>query len=657
MSKNSRPIVFDHLAKTGGQSVNFYAKALYANPRLVTENLNTSHLSALTEFGDTHKFISGHLSFSGEGLFSDYRYLTCLRDPRERAVSWIFFVLQALKSDHPFHVAATRLLTVNNFFSCDVDFRFYQTLFNPYITHFSSVHSDSNLSLDDKYKQAFKAINDYDFIGFFDNFEFFLENIRKMSSTEHVLPVYMPRVNVTLKKIDFEDLDSPIQKIIDSALIYDKDFFNKIKNNSKNKKFVSYFFSRSRHFSKNKIKSIKSFENSCVSLNKFKIIQKDGLLNIECEIRCLIDIRYISLKFVLHNPFTKPVAVYDSPLMMESVLNFDFDSNIFKYSFEFEDVVDFDGFINIIIHDFSVKGVPRTIAKYNNVGHIEASNKVLLNSFFKFPVFKLKLLRIEAIGNKNFPEMRYDSNVNYKSSFASVTTTYLSVDGLLNASFLITNIGDVAIYPTVLNPVWVEGSIFIGSQLYSRVNVLSVTDVIEPGASVYLTALVSSGIVEPGIYTIHYSVRSSERIFSSSEMDSNIKNIKVINKNLNDLQIDPSDDIFHTLVGIRRNNSIFSKRTAGVLLFGPYLSLSAGSFAIHLQYELLEGDISAMQCFIKFNFKNDPSSTRSIGLELLCDSAKVQFSISEDIFNFEVCVVVESDIVVSLNNFKITRTI
>ena len=88
-------VVFDHLPKTAGQAVNAWLRAELGES-CVTTNLIGEHRALIHQYGGDYSVISGHVHFSREGLDPRYQYITCLREPIDRAVSWLFFVTKKI---------------------------------------------------------------------------------------------------------------------------------------------------------------------------------------------------------------------------------------------------------------------------------------------------------------------------------------------------------------------------------------------------------------------------------------------------------------------------------------------------------------------------------------------------------------------------------
>ncbi len=93
-------IIFDHIRKTGGQSLNQYISKNIGN-HWVTPNLDGMHHDLISKYGGQFSVISAHLEFASGGLDPRYKYVTILRDPVERVISWICFTKNILTKNDP----------------------------------------------------------------------------------------------------------------------------------------------------------------------------------------------------------------------------------------------------------------------------------------------------------------------------------------------------------------------------------------------------------------------------------------------------------------------------------------------------------------------------------------------------------------------------
>lgn len=185
-------VIFDHLPKTAGQAVNAWLAGALGSGA-VTPNLIGWHRELIKRFGGEYSVISGHLAFHGEGLDPRYRYMTCVREPIDRAVSWLSFVLQHdpeslgdlwIQADAFSRSEGTELGAV-----------FKDSICNPYVNHFRSVLSLEERDHVDDLTAALRVIDQYDVWGIYEDMAGFLT--LAASLIELPAPKEIARVNVT----------------------------------------------------------------------------------------------------------------------------------------------------------------------------------------------------------------------------------------------------------------------------------------------------------------------------------------------------------------------------------------------------------------------------------------------------------------------------
>lgn len=92
-------VIFDHLPKTAGTSVNRWLIEALGDGN-VSDIVTGLHRSALHRYGGQYCLITGHLDFiNAEGLDPRWQYTTILRDPIDRALSWLYYVTKHYSAD------------------------------------------------------------------------------------------------------------------------------------------------------------------------------------------------------------------------------------------------------------------------------------------------------------------------------------------------------------------------------------------------------------------------------------------------------------------------------------------------------------------------------------------------------------------------------
>lgn len=171
--------LFAHMEKCAGQSINRWLSEALGDA-WVSPNLVGQHRQVIREFGGAYSILSGHIDFDGSGLDPRYGYFTVLREPIERMLSWIDFVLgmpdvddyiRALKDGARAFVDSEALR------SSDV---FLSTIRDPYCTRLSGVVTAAPLSGSTLRQAALSALAEFDCVGLVENLPDFLSRLAPM---------------------------------------------------------------------------------------------------------------------------------------------------------------------------------------------------------------------------------------------------------------------------------------------------------------------------------------------------------------------------------------------------------------------------------------------------------------------------------------------
>ncbi len=197
----NRRIIFDHLPKTAGQAINTWLSNVFG-PATVTESLIGDHRDLIQTHGGNFNIISGHVSFRGDGLDPRYGYLTCLREPIDRAISWLFFVNKNFDNS----VLPGVWEKVDRFIQSDgedMDDEIRDYLENLYVNHFASIISTCPTSNDDqKLEDAFFAISHYDVVGVYEYLDDFSKDVVEFLYIADPPPIKSVNVTVTRPRVN-----------------------------------------------------------------------------------------------------------------------------------------------------------------------------------------------------------------------------------------------------------------------------------------------------------------------------------------------------------------------------------------------------------------------------------------------------------------------
>lgn len=217
-------IIFDHLPKAAGQAINSWLTQELGSG-CVTPNLIGTHDQLIRQYGGEYSIVSGHIHFDGDGLDPRYQYVTFFRDPIDRAISWIFYLVNNVPKTEE-----TRLLIegAELFLSGDEPTQaFIHSISNPYVEHFSKIAQNGLLTNDEKVNHALHAIKQYDVIGFYDQMPRFLADFASLLSIP--APETIAKVNVTREKPTVNTLSPQLRERLSELNSIDIEFYAKLR--------------------------------------------------------------------------------------------------------------------------------------------------------------------------------------------------------------------------------------------------------------------------------------------------------------------------------------------------------------------------------------------------------------------------------------------
>lgn len=179
-------IIIDHIPKTAGQALNNWL-ANELKDKVSDNHLLKSH-TKLTELDD--EILCSHIEFSqGEKLNPDYQYITCIREPVDRAISWMFYTIGGMPPVFP-NVKALKE-GANLFLNSEGEESnkdFLDTITNMQVRHFCTTgEAEDSKILED----ALSFIKQYTVIGIYADFPIFLDKVAKLLNipTQSSIPI------------------------------------------------------------------------------------------------------------------------------------------------------------------------------------------------------------------------------------------------------------------------------------------------------------------------------------------------------------------------------------------------------------------------------------------------------------------------------------
>jgi hypothetical protein len=226
-------VVFDHLPKTAGQTVNAWLTRSLGSG-CVTPNLIGGHRALLRDYGGEFSVISGHLDFDGTGLDPRYRYITILREPLDRAISALYFVIEnheAAQLGELWRQAKIFLETEGDVLG-DL---LASHIFNPYVQHFSAIERDASFLNEQKLSDALEAVDKYEVVGFYEDLPRFVADVATMIGIECV-DALGERVNPTRRRVGVESLSPKLRNRLQQLNLLDLGFYEQMRNRIEKRK-------------------------------------------------------------------------------------------------------------------------------------------------------------------------------------------------------------------------------------------------------------------------------------------------------------------------------------------------------------------------------------------------------------------------------------
>lgn len=203
-------MIFDHLPKTAGMAVTSWLTSALGS-QAVTANLMGDHADLIRRYGGEYSVIAAHMDFAeGERLDPRYQYLTCFRDPIDRAVSWIFYVLNdtPLTPDTAEKIKGARLFLESEGREATPDFYFH--ISNVYVGHFCRIGHSGLPVGDAQIAAAMDAIRQYHVVGVYERMTEFIHDVADVFGI--VRPPELVKANVTTSRPKVEQVSAALRE-------------------------------------------------------------------------------------------------------------------------------------------------------------------------------------------------------------------------------------------------------------------------------------------------------------------------------------------------------------------------------------------------------------------------------------------------------------
>lgn len=231
-----RKILFDHLPKCGGTSLNSYLESHYPwRKTFSTNGLNPiASVEEFLSFPESKRYrydlVKGHLA----NRLIDYVHPKCLkvtmlRDPVDRIISHYYYA-KRMPNHYLYPKIHEANMSLEDYIASDLS----DELRNWYTTHFSmstlaEVEQNPEKSIDNAIDAL---INKYDIVGFLDEFSFFIDTIRDEAKLQYLYQI--EKKNVTQGRVAIKDVQLSTIKMIERFNQLDIELFRRIKEYTRN---------------------------------------------------------------------------------------------------------------------------------------------------------------------------------------------------------------------------------------------------------------------------------------------------------------------------------------------------------------------------------------------------------------------------------------
>lgn len=644
-------VIFDHLPKTAGQAVNAWLAGALGRGS-VTPNLIGTHRELIRRYGGEFSVISGHLAFHGEGLDPRYRYLTCVREPIDRAVSWLSFVLQ-----HEPQSLGDLWIEADAFSRSEGDelgSMFKRTVCNPYVNHFQSVLLLETGGDGENLAAALRAIEQYDVWGIYEDMSGFLKLAASMIKLP--APKHIARVNVTRSRPSVSQLSAKLKQRLEELNAVDLQFYAALQERwragAEQRKFeatepsakfwLPYDSPEPRCFQSS------DFELLSVELPGNGAFDRGELVRLATEFSLARAVPELEIKFHIFDENGRMAFGINSTLLERKLINVQ--AGIHQVNFWFlSDLPDGQYRLSIDIAaigtdkaeqmawferliEFKIENQAR---RSRGVGHCDLPVEFVLQNISSIPVYPIN-------DGQGVIELRGRLKV-------------CLIGETLTCPVTLTNLSDEVWGGTVVAPLnlsyqWFDarGTCVVSDGLRTPLPLRQLLS----KHSVHVDMSIKAPDL-PGHYLLRLlPVQETcfwfdDRGFTPLELDVSVRS------DLLPVSLDGADIHFLSANrGIRRGAAMVNAGNPGFLLYGPYWPLASGKYRV--QVSGLANEISLdTYADVVFDRGRQMLAKNQISLEGNGILAVLEFDLSEAVQDFEVRVMVGANDVVSVDGVEI----
>jgi hypothetical protein len=218
-------VIFDHLPKTAGHALNQWLRDELGSGA-VSPLATGNHAQLIRRLGGIHSVIFAHVTFDGRGLDPRYRYITCVREPIDRAVSWLYYTLHNFTADQlPAGLWDETERCVRSE-GAEISQRVRAILANPYVEHFAGIARAGYRAPEDRLRDALDVLYDYELCGLYEHMPAFLNRVAVMLQIPAAR--LLERANVTRRRPRVTDISGRFRRRLADLNSLDMAFYDEM---------------------------------------------------------------------------------------------------------------------------------------------------------------------------------------------------------------------------------------------------------------------------------------------------------------------------------------------------------------------------------------------------------------------------------------------
>lgn len=205
-------LIFFHMQKTAGQAVNAWLTSQLGSG-CVSPNLDGQYTELIRRNGGRYSVISGHMRLGyGEPLDARYLHVTLLREPVDRVVSWMFYLLtpEVANSENGSLIEGAKRFIQSD--GKDSTRWFLQSITNLFVSLLSVIGPTATKERGKALDAAFKALTYFDVVGLYEEMPRFLRDVAGLIQISAPAPIEV--VNKTKQRPKVSEISDALRERI-----------------------------------------------------------------------------------------------------------------------------------------------------------------------------------------------------------------------------------------------------------------------------------------------------------------------------------------------------------------------------------------------------------------------------------------------------------